>query len=287
VENILTVWHSIGWPLDCICDSVEIDLLFETHNPAHSRIQTAQSLKQRRWEYCNCLAFYWSQGENILTVWHSIGHKERIFSRSGILLVTSREYFYCLAFYWPQGENILTVWHSIGDKSRIFLLSGSLLATRREYSHCLAFCWSQFQIFLLSGILLVTRREYSHCWHSIGHKSRGGRRRHDRWSEREDPTASYLHQAKPGYLEVANKKAKINSHACKEQENEVFLWEPVTLVLYTEFQPSINSYSCWAEAWGLTCCIRLRSRDEGAGGEVVYTINEKAVISFHISRAYE
>ena len=36
-----------------------------------------------------CLAFYWSQEENILPVWHSIGHKQRIFSLSGILLVIS------------------------------------------------------------------------------------------------------------------------------------------------------------------------------------------------------
>jgi hypothetical protein len=63
-----------------------------------------------------CLAFYWPEVENILTAWHSIGQKWRIFLLPGILLARSGEYSYCLAFYWPEVENILTVWHSIGQK---------------------------------------------------------------------------------------------------------------------------------------------------------------------------
>jgi hypothetical protein len=39
---------------------------------------------------------------SLLPVWHSIGHKKRIFSLSGILLVTSREYSPFLAFYWSS-----------------------------------------------------------------------------------------------------------------------------------------------------------------------------------------
>jgi hypothetical protein len=106
----------------------------------------------------HCLAFYWSQMEYILTVWHSIGHK------------------------WSM---ILIVWHSIGHKWSILSLFGILLVTNRVYSHCLAFYWSQMEYDSQCLTFYWSQMEYdSHClafywsqieyirnvWHSIGHK---------------------------------------------------------------------------------------------------------------------
>jgi hypothetical protein len=57
-----------------------------------------------------------TERENVLVVWLAIGHRERIFSLSGSLLVTEREYSRYLVRYWSQRENILVVWLAIGRK---------------------------------------------------------------------------------------------------------------------------------------------------------------------------
>ena len=85
--------------------------------------------------------------ENILAVWLDICHRERIFSFSGVLLVTERrfslsgmplvterDYSRCLAHYWSQRENILVVWLAIGHRERIFSLSCLLLVTERDFT---------------------------------------------------------------------------------------------------------------------------------------------------------
>jgi hypothetical protein len=71
----------------------------------------------------------------------------RIFSESGILLVTRGAYFQSPASYWSHVEHILTVRRPIGHVERIL-----------RVRHLIGHKWS---IFSESGILLVTRGAYS------------------------------------------------------------------------------------------------------------------------------
>jgi hypothetical protein len=89
--------------------------------------------------YSQCLAFYWSQMEYILTIWHPMV-TNGVYSHCLAFYWSQMEYdSQCMAFYWSQMEYILTVWHSIGHKWSVFSMSGILLVTNGVYSHCLAF----------------------------------------------------------------------------------------------------------------------------------------------------
>jgi hypothetical protein len=54
---------------------------------------------------------------------------QRIFSATGLLLVTCREYSQRLVSYWSRAENILSDWSPIGHVRRIFSATGLLLGT--------------------------------------------------------------------------------------------------------------------------------------------------------------
>jgi hypothetical protein len=87
----------------------------------------------RRGEYSPDMAFYWSDGENILLPWPSIGQTGRIFSWHGPLLVRRGEYSPDMAFCWSDGENIVLTWPSIGrDQTEA---SASLAVTLQNGNH--------------------------------------------------------------------------------------------------------------------------------------------------------
>jgi hypothetical protein len=129
-------------------------------------------INERFLQYCSAHGML---SENILSVSCSIGHLQRIFSQSRVLLVTYREYSLSLVFYWSPTENIPSASSSIGHLQRIFLQPRVLLVTHREYSLILVFYWSPTEnipsascsighlqrIFSQSRLLLVTYREYS------------------------------------------------------------------------------------------------------------------------------
>jgi hypothetical protein len=101
--------------------------------------------------------------ECIIAVWYPIGHMQRVFSFSDVLLATRGICSCCLASYlstrgvcspcltsyWPHSENSLAVCHPIDHTRSMFSLFHPFGPIRR--------------IFSLPDIQLVTRGEYCQC----------------------------------------------------------------------------------------------------------------------------
>jgi hypothetical protein len=199
MENILSVGHPIGhiWRIFSVWGILLVIGKVEGSMSYHTIFSRSHILLVPFKEYPQWLLSYWTCLENILSGWHLIGHifsvasilmvanilsvghptghVWRIFSVSGILLVTYGEYSQSRASYWSRMKNILSVGHPIGHIWRIFLSVGHPIGhiwrIFLSVGHPIGRIWRIFlsvghpigriwRISSVSGILLVAYGEY-------------------------------------------------------------------------------------------------------------------------------